>query len=104
MLTEISLRDTTKRNRKPTVLTSTGSEVFPDDGNDSDRMMVDDDNALPQTPTRKQQRSRRRKLSPRTAHDFNFNDQPTTSTSQAHDFEEGTSSKRNGTHRTAHFK
>ena len=81
MLKEISLRDTTKRNWKPTVLTSTGSEVFPDDGNDSDRMMVDDDNGPPQTPTRKRQRSRRRKLSPRTAHDFSFNDQPTTSTS-----------------------
>lgn len=94
LLTEISLRDPTTRNWKRTVLTSNGSEVFTDDGNDSDRMVVDDDNAPPQTPTRKRQRSRR-KTSPRTAHDFNFNDHPTASTSRAHNLEEGTSSKRN---------
>ena len=103
MLTEISLCDVAKRKWKPTVLTSTGSEVFTDDGNDSDRMMVDDDNAPPQNPTRKRQRNHRRKPSPRTAHDFNFNDQPTVGTSQAHSFEESTSSKRNGALRT-HLK
>lgn len=104
MLTEISRRDTTRRNWKPTVLTSTGSEVFTDDGNDSDKMVIDDDNAPLQTPTRKRQWSRRRKPSPRTAHDFDFNDQPTASTSQAHNVEEGTSSKRNGAHHTPHLK
>jgi hypothetical protein len=99
MLTEISLRDNTKRNWKPTVLTSTGSEIFPEDENDSDRMIVDDDNAPPQAPTRKRQ-SRKRKPSPRTAHAFNFDEQPTTgmSASQTPIHEEGTSSKRNGAH------